>query len=68
VCDWTPVGAVTLTYHAIRAQHAPRYLAEFEYCFNQRYDLKAMIPRFLTVAARTPPMPYRFLKMAESYA
>jgi len=31
-------------------------------------DLKAMIPRFLTVAARTPPMPSRLLKMAEPYA
>jgi len=50
-------NAITGTYHAIRGQHAPRYLAEFEYRFNRRYDLKAMIPRFLTVAARTPPMP-----------
>ena len=49
-------------------QHAPRYLAEFEYRFNRRYDLKAMIPRFLAVAARTPPMPYRLLTMAEPYA
>ncbi len=61
-------NAITGTYHAIRGQHAPRYLAEFEYRFNRRYDLKAMIPHFLTVAARTPPMPYRFLKMAEPYA
>ncbi|SEM17619.1 ISXO2-like transposase domain-containing protein [Halomonas daqiaonensis] len=61
-------NAITGTYHAIRGQHAPRYLAEFEYRFNRRYDLKAMIPRFLTVAARTPPMPYRFLKMADCYA
>ena len=61
-------NAITGTYHAIRGQHAPRYLAEFEYRFNRRYDLKAMLPRFLTVAARTPPMPYRLLKMAESYA
>lgn len=36
--------------------------------FNRRYDLKTMIPRFLTVAVRTPPMPYRFLKIAEPYA
>ena len=35
---------------------------------NRRYDLKAMLPRFLTVATRTPPMPYRLLKMAEAYA
>ncbi|WP_018404384.1 IS1595 family transposase, partial [Marinobacter gelidimuriae] len=61
-------NAITGTYHAIREQHAPRYLAEFEYRFNRRYDLKAMLPRFLTLAARTPPMPYRLLKMADSYA
>ncbi|OJA04311.1 transposase [Halomonas sp. QHL1] len=61
-------NAITGTYHAIRGQHALRYLAEFEYRFNRRYDLKAIIPRFLTVAARTPPMPHRFLKMADSYA
>ena len=60
---------ITGTYHAICGQHAPRYLAaELEYRFNRRYDLKAMIPRFLTAAARTPPMPYRFLRMAEFYA
>jgi hypothetical protein len=57
----------TLEQHAIRDQHVPRYLAEFEYRFNWRYDLTAMIPRFLTVAARTPPRPYRLLKLAEPY-
>ena len=57
----------TGSYHAIRGQHVPRYLAEFEYRFNRHYDLTAMIPRFLTVAARTPPMPYRLLKLAEPY-
>jgi hypothetical protein len=46
----------------------PRYLAEFEYRFNRRYDLAAMIPRFGYVAARTPPMPYRLLKLAEKHA
>lgn len=55
------------TYHAIRGHHVPRYLAEFEYRFNRRYDLSAMIPRLLTVAARTPPMPCRLLKLAEPF-
>jgi hypothetical protein len=50
-------SAITGTYHAISGQHAPRYLAEFKYRSNRRYDLKAMLPRFLTVAARTSPMP-----------
>lgn len=60
-------NVITGTDHAIREQHVPRYLAEFEYRFNRRYDLKAMMPRFLTAAARTPPMPYRLLRLAEHY-
>ncbi|MCU7882414.1 MAG: IS1595 family transposase [Candidatus Thiodiazotropha sp. (ex Lucinoma aequizonata)] len=55
------------TFHAIREKHVPRYLAEFEYRFNRRFDLPAMIERLLFVALRTPPMPYRFLRMAEVY-
>jgi len=31
--------AITATYRAIRQQHVPRYLTEFEYRFNRRYDL-----------------------------
>jgi hypothetical protein len=46
----------------------PRYLAEFEYRFNRRYDLAAMMPRLGYVAVRTPPMPYRLLKLAEDHA
>ena len=53
------------TYHAIRAKHLPRYLAEFHYRFNRRYHLPSLIPRFLSVAVRTPPMPQRLLTMAE---
>ncbi len=48
-------------------KHAPRRLAEFEYRFNRRYDLPAMIPRLGWVAMRTPPMPYRLLKLAEDH-
>jgi hypothetical protein len=52
-------------YRNIRDRHVPRYLAEFEYRFNRRYDLAAMMPRLGYVAVRTPPMPYRLLKLAE---
>jgi transposase-like protein len=61
-------SAITGTYRAIRAKHVPRYLAEFAYRFNRRYDLPAMIPRLGWVAVRTPPMPYRLLKLAEESA
>ena len=49
------------------SKHVPRYLAEFEYRFNRRYDLAAMIPRLTWLATRTTPMPYRLLKLAELY-
>ena len=59
--------AIHGTYHAIDPKHLPRYLAEFCYRFNRRFDLRAMMPRFLHAAARTPPMPGRLLKLAEAY-
>ena len=61
-------AAITGTYRAINSKHVPRYLAEFEYRFNRRYDLAAMIPRFTWAAVRTIPMPYRLLKLAEVHA
>jgi hypothetical protein len=61
-------SAITGTYRAIRDKHVPRYLAEFEYRFNRRYDLAAMMPRLAYVALRTPPMPYRLLRLAEDHA
>ena len=61
-------SAITGTYRAVREKPMPRYLAEFEYRFNRRYDLAAMMARFGYVAVRTPPMPYRLLKLAEHHA
>ena len=59
--------AMSGTYHAIRPNHASRYLAEYEYRFNRRFDLASMVNRLLFVAARTPPMPGKYLKIAEDY-
>lgn len=61
-------AALVGTYRAVREKHVPRYLAEFEYRFNRRYDLGAMIPRLAFVALRTAPMPYRCLKLADFQA
>lgn len=61
-------AALTGTYRSTSTKHAPRYLAEFQYRFNRRYDLAAMLPRLCWVGLRTPPMPYRLLKLAEVYA
>jgi len=58
-------AAIVGTYRAIHEKHVPRYLTEFEYRFNRRYDLAAMIPRLAWAAVRTPPMPYRLLKLSE---
>jgi hypothetical protein len=55
------------SYHSISANHLPRYLAEFCYRFNRRYNLHEMIPRLAYAAVRTPPMPDRFLKMVEAW-
>jgi transposase-like protein len=61
-------AAIVGTYRSIDSKHVPRYLAEFEYRFNRRYDLAAMIPRLCWASVRTTPMPYRLLKLAEVYA
>ena len=61
-------AAITGTYRLISPKHVPRYLAEFEYRFNRRYDLAAIIPRLTWASVRTPPMPYRLLKLAEVHA
>ncbi len=34
------------SYHSINSKHLPRYLAEFCYRFNRRFNLKDMMPRF----------------------
>ena len=46
-------------------QACAAYLAEFEYRFNRRYRLDTMIGRLAYVSLRTPPMPYRLLKLAD---
>ncbi len=60
--------ATTGTFHRVSEKHTPRFLAEFEYRFNRRFDLPAMIGRLGYAYVRMPPMLYRYLKMAEVYA
>ena len=60
-------NAIKGTYHAIRPQHLPRYLAEFCYRFNRRFKLEDMLNRFMYIAVRTPPMSDKLLKLAETY-
>lgn len=60
-------NALRGAYHAINHKHLPRYLAEFCYRFNRRFELDKMLPRFCFIAVRTPPMPMKLLKLAEDY-
>ena len=50
----------------IEPKHVPRYLADSEYRFNRRYDLATILPRLTWACSRTPPMPYRLLKLPDS--
>ncbi len=47
------------TYHALRPKYLQRYLSEFCYRFNRRYDLEPLVVRLVVAAARTPPLTYR---------
>lgn len=54
------------TYHAFDfAKYAHRYLAEVQYRFNRRFDLRAILGRLLFASARTSPRPERLIRVAE---
>ncbi len=53
--------AIIGVYHAIQHKHLPRYLAEFCYRFNRRFQLDRLLPHLAFVALRTHPLPYRLL-------
>ena len=59
-----PLGVLT-TYRAVRRKHVSRYLAEFEWRFNHRTNLAAMIPDFTYAAVRTAPVTYNDIKWAD---
>lgn len=59
-------SALSGTYRHLDGKHAPRYLAEFQYRFNRRYDLASLMGRLAWASVRTPPMPYHLLRLAES--
>lgn len=59
-------SAITGTYHAFDfAKYAHRYLAEFQFRFNRRFDMKTILPRLLQTLLATPPSPERWLRLAE---
>jgi ribosomal protein L37AE/L43A len=59
--------ALTGTYHAVKfAKYAPRYLAEVQYRFNRRYDLRSILGRLVRAAALTLPHRESVLRPAEA--
>jgi hypothetical protein len=58
--------ALSGTYHAFDfAKYGQRYLADFQYRFNRRFDLHAMLPRLLRAAVLTKPQPSTKLRLSE---
>ena len=54
------------TYHSFdHAKYAARYLGEFCYRFNRRFDLAAMVPRLLRALVSTRPLPLKVLRVSE---
>jgi hypothetical protein len=51
------------TYHALRPKYLQRYLSEFCYRFNRRFDLAALVTRLIVAAVRTPPLSYRLVTL-----
>ena len=58
--------AMAGTYHAVKfAKYAHRYLAEVQYRFNRRFDLRSILQRLVRVAAITEPRNRGFIREAE---
>ena len=58
--------AITGTYHAIKFhKYAQRYLAEAQYRFNRRFDLRVILTRLLGAAVTTRPKPLQITRLAE---
>jgi ribosomal protein L37AE/L43A len=58
--------AISGTYHAFAfAKYAHRYLAEFQYRFNRRFNMKTILPRLLAALVVAPPSPEHWLRTAE---
>jgi transposase-like protein len=60
--------AIGGTYHAFAfAKYSHRYLAEFQYRFNRRFDMRAIFIRLLHALAAAPACQERRLRAAEVY-
>ena len=47
------------------AKYAHRYLAQVQYLFNRRFNLRELLPRIIRAAANTKPCPLSSVRLAE---
>jgi ISXO2-like transposase domain len=58
--------AIAGTYHAFKwAKYADRYLADYQFRFNRRFDMSSLAQAIIGAAAGCKPTPMRVLRMAE---
>lgn len=58
--------ALSGTYHAVKfAKYAYRYLAEVQFRFNRRYNLRAILGSLVHAMVMAPPSPSRGIRVAE---
>ena len=56
--------AIAGTYHAFDFdKYAHRYLGEYQYRFNRRFDLAGMLTRLVRAAARSGKRPEAWLRL-----
>jgi hypothetical protein len=61
-------SAIRGTYHAFAfAKYAHRYLAEFQYRFNRRFNMKTILTRLLNALVAAPASSERCLRLAEAF-
>jgi len=57
--------AIDGTYHGFKFEkYAHRYLAEVQYRFNRRFDLRSILPRLIYAAASIGKRPEAYLRLA----
>jgi hypothetical protein len=57
-------NAIVSTYKANNKKYAQRYLSEFEYRFNRRFDLCNIFQQLLRDSVAAPAMPENLLRLA----
>jgi len=58
--------AMSGTYHSVKfAKYAYRYLAEVQFRFNRRYNLRAILGSLVRAMVAAPPSPGRGIRVAE---